>query len=181
MRQPRVHKGTTSGGQFAATSKDEPSVELHAITDPSLTVTVPDPDDPFGMPIYEGPAADAGGRLVPGMYPAYASDDDDPTDYVLVVPDPAAVVWVDDPSGGTHARRGVVSGVDVMTAFTDPSASDDDVQMWRTVTRVGDTAPLGTTSFDWESGLWLWTDRDGRTGQADSEDQAVTALVRTSR
>ena len=37
-------------------------------------VSVPDPDDPVGVPIYEGPASDAHAWIVPGVYDATGID-----------------------------------------------------------------------------------------------------------
>ena len=51
--------------------REELSAMLFA-ADPD--VTVPDPDDPVGMPIYEGPASEAHSWIIPGVYDATGID-----------------------------------------------------------------------------------------------------------
>ncbi|WP_029153970.1 hypothetical protein [Microbacterium gubbeenense] len=51
--------------------REELSAMLFA-ADPD--VSVPDPDDPVGMPIYEGPASEAHAWIVPGVYDATGLD-----------------------------------------------------------------------------------------------------------
>lgn len=51
--------------------REELSAMLFA-ADPD--VSVPDPDDPVGMPIYEGPASEAHSWIVPGVYDATGID-----------------------------------------------------------------------------------------------------------
>ena len=57
---------------------------------PEAPVQIPDPDDPMGMPIYEGPAKDAAALLEPGRYVAYdLHRQDGPTMHLTVPETPA--------------------------------------------------------------------------------------------
>lgn len=67
-------------------------------------VSITDPDDPFGSPAYDGPAADAAARLRPGVYEATTADGDP----VHVVIGNGTVVLVDNgvaAPGGKDRRR----------------------------------------------------------------------------
>ncbi|PZF86057.1 hypothetical protein [Jiangella anatolica] len=62
----------------------EAFAELRRITAAAdREVSIPDPDDPLGPPLYEGPAGEAHARLVSGQYDAHARHD--PTQELVVV------------------------------------------------------------------------------------------------
>ena len=67
----RVSAGVPAGGQFAATAHNESTTAL--ATD--SWVSLDNPDAPDDMPIYEGPAGQAGSQLIPGIYSGTDGDD----------------------------------------------------------------------------------------------------------
>lgn len=175
MATPRSRKtaGQPTGGQFAVEARSETDVQLHAPADPSIEVTVPNPDDPFDMPIYEGPAAGATGRLVPGSYTAYGLDDETP--YLLTVPDPGAIEWTEHPDG---SRTAVVEGIPARVTLLHPEDDPEDATSWQMVVfEPAGPATSGTFRFDFDSGLWEAVGHAKWTTREDSADLAVRALA----
>lgn len=60
-------------------------------------VSVPNPDDPLDLPIYEGLASEAYGKLIPGEY--RTNDEDDNFRVVLVVTDTESYARDSDANG----------------------------------------------------------------------------------
>ena len=77
----RVPAGVSAGGQFATGARDESEAHLPAAEPrPAAAeewVSITDPDDPTGMPAFDGPAGQAHERLVPGRYLATNDDGDE--------------------------------------------------------------------------------------------------------
>lgn len=175
-RQP---KGAPIGGQFAPEHRHEADVRLHAPADPSTEVTVPDPDDPFAMPIYEGRAADAASRLRPGTYPAFDLHEEDgqgPLPYLLEVPDPGQIEWTS--SGPNHARVATIDGHQLRIEPVERGADPDDLTVERGLHVDGSEEPIGTTRFDFDEAAWATSsDATGTTTVHDTEDAAVRSLL----
>jgi hypothetical protein len=148
-------------------------VQLHAPADPTTPVTVPNPDDPFDVPIFDGPAQDAGKHLVPGSYTAYGIDDPDMA-YLLTVPDPGAIEWVDN---GDGTRGAVVEGVTVTVGMVSPDDDRDDACTLQSVRFAdGSAGDSGTFAFDFDQASWSATG-PGLDTFEDTSDRAVRAIV----
>lgn len=176
-RQP---KGAPIGGQFAAEHRHEADVRLHAPADPSTEVTVPDPDDPFAMPIYEGRAADAASRLRPGTYPAFDLHEEDaqgPLPYLLEVPDPGQIEWTGALENG-GSRTATLDGRVISTTMRYPQDDPDDLTLPRTVTV--DRQPMGEVYFSFDHAGWRALARNGDDSVHDTEDGAVRAVAGTA-
>lgn len=167
----RKPQGQPAGGQFAAEARSEADVQLHAPADPSTEVSVPNPDDPFDMPVYEGPAAGASSRLVPGSYAAYGMDDDQ-TPYLLTIPDPGAIEWSGDLTAG---RLALVDGRAVTMTMSNGGDDPDDATAPRTVTVDGPVA--GQVYYSFDDAAWRAFHKDGPMVLEDTEDAAVRTLV----
>jgi hypothetical protein len=170
-------------GQFAVKGHAEATdVQLHAPADPTTKVSVPDPDDPFAMPIFEGPAAGAGKLLVPGSYTAYGLDDPDMA-YLLTVPDPGSVDWALDPVAGTDGQTATVDGVVVTKAMWFGDGDPDDATAPRRVIIGGDDARPGQVYYDFDDAGWWAFGLNGTGDESveDTEDGAVRALVNATR
>lgn len=169
----RKQAGQPSGGEFAVKVRSETDVRLHAPADPTTPVTVPDPDDPFAMPIFDGPAADAATMLIPGSYTAYGVDDPDIA-YLLTVPDPGAITWTAHSDG---TRDAVVEGVQVTVALFDEEADpEDDTSRRIVVFADGTPNDSATFAYDWDAAAWSVRGA-GLSGTEDTADQAVRAIV----
>lgn len=172
----RKKGGEPGAGQFTfGVIRSETDVKLHAPADPSISVTVPNPDDPFDLPIFDGPASDAAKLLVPGTYTAYGVDDPDVA-YLLTVPDPGSIVWTENVDGTKDAT---VEGVEVTVGMLDGEADPNDHMAPRVVVfAAGSPADSGTFAYDFDlnDGGWKATG-PGTNSVADSPDQAVRALV----
>lgn len=176
MATPRSRKsaGQPAGGQFAVEARSETDVQLHAPADPTIEVTVPNPDDPFDMPIYEGPAAGAAARLIPGSYTAYGMDDDS-TPYLLTVPDPGAIDRDGDLAHG-RPRTATVEGCTVTMAMAYGDDDPEDATLPREVTV--DRRDAGQVYFSFDDAAWRALPKDGgQMALEDTEDGAVRALV----
>ena len=172
-RRSRKQSGTPAGGQFAAGPRSETDVQLHAPADPATEVAVPNPDDPFDMPIYEGPAAGANTKLIPGSYAAYGLDDSE-TAYLLTVPNQGQIEWTVHEDGTKDA---VVEGVAITTVMLDPDDDpDDDTKLRVVVFAAGAPKDSGTYAYDFDAAAWKATG-PGVSSVEDSADQAVRALV----
>ena len=169
-RQPQ---GTPSGGQFATQARSETDVQLHAPADPATEVSVPNPDDPFEMPIYEGPASGAASRLVPGSYTAYGLADETP--YLLTVPDPGAIDWQGELTVPPGIRTAVVDGHRVTMAMARRGDDPEDATLPREVSADGRDA--GRVAFSFDDAAWRASTPDGTATVEDTEDAAVRALV----
>lgn len=174
----RKQSGTPAGGQFAVGVRAESTVQLHAPADPATEVTVPNPDDPFDMPIYEGPAAGAAAKLVPGSYAAFGVDDTDAA-YLLTVPDPGRIEWQDAPELGPAGARASIDGTAVTKAMAFTEDDPEDLTRPRQVTMPGATGQV-YFSFD-DSGWRTFLTGGGHTSVQDTEDAAVRALVAAAR
>ncbi len=82
MTQNRVAAGVPTGGRFAASAHSESDIALPG----DAWVSLDNPDDSQGMPLYEGPASGVVRRLVPGTYTG-VGDDNQPV--TVEVPPPA--------------------------------------------------------------------------------------------
>lgn len=177
MATPRSRKtaGQPTGGQFAVEARAETDVTLHAPADPSTAVTVPNPDDPFDMPIYEGPASGASSRLIPGSYTAYGMDDDQ-TPYLLTVADPGQIDWAGDLTSG-GVRTATVDGQTVTMTMAHADDDADDATLPRAVRVNGGLA--GQVHYSFDDAGWRAFPRDGKHSVEDTEDAAVRVLVAT--
>ena len=165
-------------GKFALKDLAEADVQLHAPADPSTKVSVPDPDDPFGLPIFEGPAAGAGQMLIPGSYTAYGFDDPDMA-YLLTVPNPAQIEWAGD-LASDGVRTATIDGRSVTTAMAYAGDDSDDATAPRTV-KVN-RQPAGQVYFSFDDSGWRASSSDGELVSVhDTEDDAVRALVSAVR
>lgn len=173
MGLKRKQSGQPTGGQFTVGARSETDVRLHAPADPTTAVTVPNPDDPFDVPIFDGPAQDAGKFLVPGSYTAYGIDDPDIA-YLLTVPDPGAIDWTTNPDG---TRDATVEGVDITVGMLDPGANPDDDTAQRVVVfAAGTPDDAGTFAYNFDFAGWRALGLGVDTVE-DSADLAVRALV----
>jgi hypothetical protein len=160
-------------GKFSLKDLAEADVQLLSPADPRTQVSVPDPDDPFGEPIFEGPAAGAGKSLVPGSYTAYGVEDPDMA-YLLTVPNPGHVEWAGDLTCVT-SRTATIDGHRVSEAMVHGDDPDDATAL-RNVTV--DRHPVGQVHFSFDDAGWRASGPGGgRPSVHDTEDDAVRALV----
>lgn len=171
----RKQKEEKGAGQFTFAIHTDNGVKLHAPADPSIAVTVPNPDDPFDMPIFDGPAQDAAKMLVPGTYTAYGVDDPEIA-YMLTVPDPGSIAWTEHSDGTKDAT---VEGVEVTVGMLDSEADPDDYTAARAVVfATGNPDDAGTFAYDFDLNDGGWKAiGPGVNSVEDSPDQAVRALV----
>lgn len=172
-----------ASGKFAVKGRAEPTdMQLHAPADPTTRVSVPDPDDLFAMPIFEGPAVGAGKLLVPGSYTAYGFDDPDMA-YLLTVPDLGSVEWAPAPAAGTDGQTATVDGVVVTKAMWFHGGDPDDATAPRRVIIGGDDTRPGQVYYDFDDAGWraFGPNDMGDESVEDTEDGAVRALVNASR
>jgi len=94
---------TPAADNADAASTDPPTdlvelgVEYPTEVDPPATardIVVPNPDDRWGPPIYEGPSTAAHDRLAPGPHRAIALDDTDQAIYTLHVLDTESLLYL---------------------------------------------------------------------------------------
>lgn len=164
-------------GAYHATSPDGRttySLQVDApLAPPDLNVTISDPGDPFGMPVYEGPAGEAGSKLEPGRYEALDLGDEE-TPYVVVVPGP--VDWeTAERRGDTIRQPGNVRGTPVVIEWEVGSTEADPVRV-----RIGNehASEYGQTYFEPAENGWRVFSVDGgaRYGVA-TRDDAISDLV----
>lgn len=186
-RQP---PGITTGGQFATDPRPETEVGLTApVAADDVVVTIDDPDDPFGTPLYEGRAGDATRVLAPGTYAAVGLDDN-ATAWTVVVPDAptaqqepelAPVVW-----SGTSTRdhlqvlHGSVDGTEFEAVC---EASEDPADPYTMRVLVDGKETGSTYRMPSPSTLWRVFTTDGSTAApttAASRDEALSVIVATA-
>lgn len=119
-------------------------------------ITVPNPDDPFGPPIYEGPSAEAGQHLVPGTYAAVHQADSDHI-YEVVVDD--------------HERAALFhTGTAPATITATPAGTT-------TGTVTPEVRAAATTGGDYAGDPDLYADGPGLGEWADAEAVAAEAVA----
>lgn len=179
-----MYEGPASGavghlfpGTYAATSLDGKvaySLSVDApVAPPDLGVTIFDPGDPCGMPVYEGPAGAAGTALEPGRYEALDLEDG-LTPYVVIVPGP--VDWRDTQRrGNSICQAGTVAGTPVAIDWEVGSSETGPVHV-----RIGDenAREYGQTYFEPAENGWRAFSVDGgvRYGIA-TRDAAIADIV----
>ncbi|WP_251153604.1 hypothetical protein [Cellulosimicrobium sp. Marseille-Q4280] len=154
----RVPAGVSTGGQFATGARAESEASLTAaeqtparlrdrypVVTGGLHVTVADPDDPQGMPAYDGDAEVANERLAPGYYVANTEDGQTVT---LHVPAPDDQIEWDNivDADGAPTMFAEVDGMPVHVTFLPGTFDGADV-------RVGGQL-VGEAFEDSETGKW---------------------------
>jgi len=146
----RVSAGVRTGGQFAHEQRRESDAHLDAeprIARPRELVEVVDPDDPHGMPAFDGLVEDAPRSLEPGFYEAT-------TDYgervTLHVPatETGQIEWRHGYDEQRSWSAATVRGIDV-TVYQDLGGVETDPF---DVDREGTS--IGQVYFDHDEGGW---------------------------
>jgi len=155
----RVPAGVSTGGQFATGARAESEAALAAPAPARLRdryrvvaagtehVTVADPDDPQGMPAFDGAAEVAVDRLAPGYYVATGDGGETVTLHVPAADD--QIEWDNDlDAGGAPTMTAEVDGIPVHLTFQFEHSTFDglDVRISGRLT--------GETFQDAETGEW---------------------------